>query len=117
MEELEIAQNAIGKFGVDNRAGIEGTLHRISAMRNRKGLVVGLTCRVGRAVTGHVDMVRDLLNHNESILFLGRPGVGKTTVMREIARVLADEFLKRVVCKYVMFFLQVWIAAQCILNI
>ncbi|KMZ67777.1 Single-stranded nucleic acid binding R3H domain-containing protein [Zostera marina] len=97
LEELEIAQNAIGKFGVDNRAGIEGTLHRISAMRNRKGLVVGLTCRVGRAVTGHVDMVRDLLNHNESILFLGRPGVGKTTVMREIARVLADEFLKRVV--------------------
>ncbi|XP_044984948.1 uncharacterized protein ycf45 isoform X6 [Hordeum vulgare subsp. vulgare] len=95
--ELEEAQRAVGEFGRDNRAGIEGTLHRISAIRSRKGLVVGLTCRVGRAVNGHVDMVRDLLNYKESILFLGRPGVGKTTVMREIARVLADEFQKRVV--------------------
>jgi stage III sporulation protein SpoIIIAA len=169
---LEEAQRAVGEFGGDNRAGIEGTLHRISAIRSRKGMVVGLTCRVGRAVTGHVDMVRDLLNYKESILFLGRyfvlffqycrilnassnhlfvlnentktklvcmcsmstecmsilyrnmhmilgqsefntpfslsftnvfchsvrPGVGKTTVMREIARVLADEFQKRVVC-------------------
>ncbi|BAT16306.1 uncharacterized protein ycf45 [Oryza sativa Japonica Group] len=96
-QELEEAQRAVGEFGGDNRAGIEGTLHRISAIRSRKGMVVGLTCRVGRAVTGHVDMVRDLLNYKESILFLGRPGVGKTTVMREIARVLADEFQKRVV--------------------
>ncbi|CAN6339956.1 unnamed protein product [Urochloa humidicola] len=96
-QELEAAQQAVGEFGGDNRAGIEGTLHRISAIRSRKGIVVGLTCRVGRAVTGHVDMVRDLLNYKESILFLGRPGVGKTTVMREIARVLADEFQKRVV--------------------
>ncbi|KAK8456941.1 hypothetical protein SEVIR_3G098700v4 [Setaria viridis] len=95
-QELEAAQQAVGEFGGDNRAGIEGTLHRISAIRSRKGMVVGLTCRVGRAVTGHVDMVRDLLNYKESILFLGRPGVGKTTVMREIARVLADEFQKRV---------------------
>ncbi|VAI29115.1 unnamed protein product [Triticum turgidum subsp. durum] len=93
--ELEEAQRAVGEFGGDNRAGIEGTLHRISAIRSRKGMVVGLTCRVGRAVNGHVDMVRDLLNYKESILFLGRPGVGKTTVMREIARVLADEFQKR----------------------
>ncbi|VAI15254.1 unnamed protein product [Triticum turgidum subsp. durum] len=99
--ELEEAQRAVGEFGGDNRAGIEGTLHRISAIRSRKGMVVGLTCRVGRAVNGHVDMVRDLLNYKESILFLGRPGVGKTTVMREIARVLADEFQKRVVnCRY-----------------
>ncbi|KAG2623485.1 hypothetical protein PVAP13_3KG063500 [Panicum virgatum] len=96
-QELEAAQQAVGEFGGDNRAGIEGTLHRISAIRSRKGMVVGLTCRVGRAVTGHVDMVRDLLNYKESILFLGRPGVGKITVMREIARVLADEFQKRVV--------------------
>jgi stage III sporulation protein SpoIIIAA len=70
--ELEEAQRAVGEFGGDNRAGIEGTLHRISAIRSRKGLVVGLTCRVGRAVNGHVDMVRDLLNYKESILFLGR---------------------------------------------
>lgn len=97
LEELEEAQNAVGEFGGDNRAGIEGTLHRISAIRSRKGLIVGLTCRVGRAVTGHVEMVRDLLQYKESILFLGRPGVGKTTVMREIARVLADELHKRVV--------------------
>jgi len=69
---LEDAQKAVGEFGGDNRAGIEGTLHRISAIRSRKGMVVGLTCRVGRAVTGHVDMVRDLLNYKESILFLGR---------------------------------------------
>ncbi|XP_078441632.1 P-loop containing nucleoside triphosphate hydrolases superfamily protein isoform X2 [Wolffia australiana] len=97
LDELEEAQNSVGEFGDDNRAGIEGTLHRISAIRSRKGLVVGMTCRVGRAVTGHVDMIRDLLNLNESILFLGRPGVGKTTVMREIAHVLADELHKRVV--------------------
>lgn len=69
---MEEAQRAVGEFGGDNRAGIEGTLHRISAIRSRKGMVVGLTCRVGRAVTGHVDMVRDLLNYKESILFLGR---------------------------------------------
>lgn len=72
MTELEEAQRAVGEFGGDNRAGIEGTLHRISAIRSRKGLIVGLTCRVGRAVTGHVDMVRDLLDYGESILFLGR---------------------------------------------
>lgn len=72
LRELEQAQKAVGEFGGDNRAGIEGTLHRISAIRSRKGLIVGLTCRVGRAVTGHVEMVRDLLQYKESILFLGR---------------------------------------------
>lgn len=72
MAELEEAQRSVGEFGGDNRAGIEGTLHRISAIRSRKGMIVGLTCRVGRAVTGHVDMVRDLLDYGESILFLGR---------------------------------------------
>lgn len=72
LEELEEAQNVVGEFGGDNRAGIEGTLHRISAIRSRKGLIVGLTCRVGRAISGHVDMVRDLLEYKESILFLGR---------------------------------------------
>ncbi|KAF6139607.1 hypothetical protein GIB67_033611 [Kingdonia uniflora] len=97
LKELEEAQSAVGEFGGDNRAGIEGTLHRISAIRSRKGSIVGLTCRVGRAVSGHIDMVHDLLQFGESILFLGRPGVGKTTVMREIARVLADELHKRVV--------------------
>ncbi|KAJ9676434.1 hypothetical protein PVL29_025116 [Vitis rotundifolia] len=97
MEELEYAQNAVGEFGGDNRAGIEGTLHRISAIRSRNGVIVGLTCRVGRAVSGHVDMIRDLLPFGESILFVGRPGVGKTTVMREIARVLSDELNRRVV--------------------
>ena len=96
-EDLEAAQECVGEFGGDNRAGVEGTLHRISGIRNRRGSVVGLTCRVGRAVTGHVDMIRDLLGQGQSLLFLGRPGVGKTTVIREIARVLADEMHKRVV--------------------
>eukprot|EP00249_Psilotum_nudum_P024012 c29058_g1_i7 orf=1193-2599(+) len=96
-QDLETAQVAVGEFGGDNRAGIEGTLHRISAIRSRKGVIIGLTCRVGRAVTGHVDMARDLLYLGQSILFLGRPGVGKTTVIREIARVLANDLHKRVV--------------------
>ncbi|PNX92039.1 F-box protein [Trifolium pratense] len=97
IKELEYAEGAVGDFGKDNRAGIEGTLHRISAIRSRNGGIVGLTCRIGRAVTGHIDMVYDLLQYGKSILFLGRPGVGKTTVMREIARVLSDDFHKRVV--------------------
>ncbi|XP_057423406.1 uncharacterized protein ycf45 isoform X2 [Lotus japonicus] len=97
VKELEHAQQAVGEFGRDNRAGIEGTLHRISAIRSRNGAIVGLTCRVGRAVSGHIDMVYDLLQYGKNILFVGRPGVGKTTVMREIARVLSDEFNKRVV--------------------
>ena len=81
----------LGCFGGDNRAGIERTLHRISALRNRAGEVIGLTCRVGRAVFGTVARGRDLLDSGESLLLLGRPGVGKTTALREIARVLADE--------------------------
>lgn len=59
--DLEAASAAVGVFGADNRAGIPGTLHRISAIRNRKGTVVGLTCRVGRAVSGHVDLIQDIL--------------------------------------------------------
>jgi len=87
----------LGPFGGDNRAGIERTLHRISAIRNRSGEIVGLTCRVGRAVYGTVAMVRDLLDTGQSLLLMGRPGVGKTTALREIARVLADELQRRVV--------------------
>eukprot|EP00892_Ulva_mutabilis_P008563 jgi/Ulvmu1/6079/UM027_0057.1 len=96
-EDLQSASERLGDFGLDNRAGIEGTLHRISAMKNRRGDIIGLTCRVGRAVNGHVDMIRDLLEHPQSILFLGRPGVGKTTVIRELARTLADDCGRRVV--------------------
>jgi stage III sporulation protein SpoIIIAA len=87
----------VGDFGGDNRAGIERTLHRISAIRNRRGEVIGLTCRVGRAIYGTIGMIRDLVESGKSILMLGRPGVGKTTALREIARVLADELEKRVV--------------------
>ena len=95
--DLAAVVNQLGAFGGDNRAGIERTLHRISAIRNRAGEVVGLTCRVGRAVFGTVVMVRDLLDSGHSLLLMGRPGVGKTTALREIARVLADELNKRVI--------------------
>ena len=95
--DLASVVERLGAFGGDNRAGIERTLHRISAIRNRTGEIVGLTCRVGRAVFGTVAMVRDLLDSGESLLLMGRPGVGKTTALREIARVLADDLGKRVV--------------------
>jgi len=96
-EDLAYVVGRIGQFGDDNRAGIERTLHRISAIRNRRGEVVGLTCRVGRAVKGTVALIRDVVERGQSILILGRPGVGKTTLLREAARVLADELGKRVV--------------------
>ncbi|MEO0454982.1 MAG: R3H domain-containing nucleic acid-binding protein [Cyanobacteria bacterium P01_A01_bin.114] len=95
--DLQHCIEHVGDFGGDNRAGIEKTLHRISAMRNRSGEVIGLTCRVGRAIFGTIGMIRDLVETGQSILLLGRPGVGKTTALREIARVLADDLLKRVV--------------------
>jgi stage III sporulation protein SpoIIIAA len=95
--DLSYVVNLVGEFGADNRAGIEGTLHRISAIRNRKGEIIGLTLRVGRTVTGTIDLIRDLIESGRSLLLLGRPGVGKTTKLREVARVLADEFGKRVI--------------------
>lgn len=93
--DIDYITARIGDFSGDNRAGIPRTLHRISAIRNRKGRVVGLTCRVGRAVFGTMDIIRDIVESGKSVLLLGRPGVGKTTMLREAARVLADS--KRVV--------------------
>ena len=95
--DLEYVASRVGSFGDDNRAGIGQTLHRISAIRNRRGEIVGMTCRVGRAVTGTIDLIKDLVLSGRSILLLGRPGVGKTTMLRECARVLSDEKRKRVV--------------------
>ncbi len=95
--DLEHVANNVGQFGDDNRAGIERTLHRVSAMRNRSGRITGLTMRVGRAVTGTGEIIRDIVVSGQSILLLGKPGIGKTTMLRECARLLADELRKRVV--------------------
>jgi stage III sporulation protein SpoIIIAA len=95
--DIDYVTKSIGEFGLDNRAGIERTLHRISCIRNRLGKVIGLTCRVGRALEGTIDIIDDIVRSGQSILILGKPGVGKTTKLREVARVLADEVLKRVV--------------------
>ena len=96
-DDIDYVVNGIGAFGEDNRAGIPRTLHRISAIRNRSGKVIGLTCRVGRAVFGTIAILRDLIDSGKSVLLLGKPGVGKTTMLRETARVLAEELRKRVV--------------------
>jgi len=96
-DDLQFVIDHIGDFGDDNRAGIERTLHRISCIRNRRGKIVGLTCRVGRAVYGTIRVIEDLVLSGQSILFLGKPGVGKTTMLREVARVLADDANKRVI--------------------
>ncbi len=94
-EEIDLVVMQIGEFDADNRAGLERSLHRISAIRNRRGEIVGLTCRVGRAVYGTIDIIKDIIETGKGILFLGKPGVGKTTMLREAARVLAET--KRVV--------------------
>jgi stage III sporulation protein SpoIIIAA len=95
LDDLRMVVTHVGDFGADNRAGIERTLHRISAIRNRKGDVVGLTCRVGRAVYGAIEIIKDIVDGERSILLLGRPGVGKTTLLREAARLRSE--VKRVV--------------------
>lgn len=93
--EIDYVDERVGEFDADNRAGLERTLHRLSAIRNRRDAVVGLTLRVGRAVYGTIDIIEDIVNSGKSLLILGRPGVGKTTLLREAARILAET--KRVV--------------------
>jgi len=96
-QDLDYVTKRISKFSDENRAGIDRTLHRISCIRNRQLVINGLTCRVGRAIFGTISLIRDLLESGQSILILGKPGVGKTTIIREIARVLSEEMEKRVV--------------------
>src|SRR5210317_895585 len=96
-QDIDYITKRISKFSGENRAGIERTLHRISCIRNRQFLINGLTCRVGRAIFGTISIIRDLLESGKSILILGKPGIGKTTIIREISRVLADEMGKRVI--------------------
>ncbi|HOW90986.1 MAG TPA: R3H domain-containing nucleic acid-binding protein [Anaerolineaceae bacterium] len=93
--DIDLVVSHIGEFDADNRAGLERTLHRISAIRNRHGLIVGLTCRVGRAVYGTIEIIQDLIESGKSLLLLGKPGIGKTTMLRESARILAES--KRVI--------------------
>ena len=96
-QDIDFVVKRISRFSNENRAGVERTLHRISCIRNRQFLINGLTCRVGRAMFGSISVIRDLLQYEKSILILGKPGVGKTTIIREIGRVLADEMEKRVI--------------------
>lgn len=96
-EDISYIIQRVQEFTTDNRSGIPGTLHRISAIRNRQGRIIGLTCRIGRVVTGTISCIKDFITQGKSILFLGRPGVGKTTKLREISRLIADELGKRVV--------------------
>lgn len=96
-DDLDYVVSRVGEFTGDNRAGIERTLHRISAVRNRNGYIIGLTCRVGRAVLGTAKLMQDFAESGKNVLLLGKPGIGKTTMLREVARVLADDLKKRVI--------------------
>jgi len=96
-DDIKYVTDKVGEFTSDNRAGIERTLHRISAIRNRHGKIIGLTLRVGRAIFGTIDIIRDIIESGKNMLFMGPPGIGKTTKLREAARVLSDDFDKRVV--------------------
>ncbi len=97
LKDIQGITERIGQFNSDNRAGIERTLHRISAIKNRSGDVIGLTCRIGRAVQGTVDIIQDIVESGQNCLILGPPGIGKTTILREVSRILSTVAGKRVI--------------------
>ena len=94
-QDLDYISNKIGVFNKDNRSGIEKTLHRISCIKNQEGIIIGFTCRVGRSLRSPAPIIRDLLEKQKSILILGKPGVGKTAVIRAIAKIFSDELEKK----------------------
>jgi stage III sporulation protein SpoIIIAA len=94
---LKQSLSSVTQFGPDNRAGINGTLHRISKIVDRQSRPVGLTCRVGRPMLGTITIIEDLIAAGSNILIIGAPGVGKSTKLRDVARLLSTDKLRRVV--------------------
>ncbi len=97
-DDLQYVVGRLDRFRPDNRTGVDRTLHRIACIRDRYQDIVGYTFRVGRAVVGAAAPVRELLVSGASLLIVGPPGCGKTTVLRDAARILDEMGRAVVVC-------------------